>query len=138
MGALKMVDMLNCLGLHYRTMGNCWLPLDSLRKHNITKFELQENLKQNSCSLVGDKRFQSLMAEVLSYVGPLLSCASQGGEKLSRGGCLAVRVAVRMCRRMVAKIEAKQYNTIGDHEKMFSVEVLGDMAKSVWTSAEVR
>merc|ERR1712039_636282 len=103
---------------------------------NISSSELLQNLKQDSCSLVGDKRFQDLMADLLSHVGPLLSCASQGGEKLSRGGCLAVRVAVRMCRRMIARIEAKEYNTIGDHEKMFSMEVLGDMAKSVWSSGE--
>lgn len=130
--ALQLTDMLNCVGHHRRTRGLCWIPQESLQRHGVPAAELERNLLQETSSLVGDARWETLMRELVAHVPPLLRRATQGGEQLSGGSRLAVRAAVRMCRRMVARIEQRGYNSLGPHEEMFSWRVVGDVAGAVW------
>ena len=65
---------------------------------------------------------------------PLLHHAAKGGEKLPTGARLAVRAAVRMCKRVLAQIEARDYDSIQKRAKMFSWRAVGDMAGALWGS----
>lgn len=133
--ALRLTDMLNCVGHHFRTMGLNWIPSEMLTKHGIPLTELESNLRQESKSLIEDERWRSLMRGLLALVPPLLRRAARGGKKLSAGGRIAVRAAVRMCSRMVSRIEARGYNSLGPHEEMFTWRLAGDIAGAMWDNS---
>lgn len=132
--ALQLTDLLNCVGHHYRTLGNCNIPFEALQRHGIEFSELQQNLSGESTTLIADKRWQALMQELLSPVRPLLQHASWSGEQLPGKGRLAVRVAVRMCMRVVLSIEKRSYDSINRRAKMFTVRTIGDVAGSIFGS----
>jgi len=130
--ALKLTDMLNCIGHHQRTLGFCWIPRECLERHKVSETELLSNLQQTSSTLVGNPRWKSIMQELLAIVPPLLQRATRGGEMLPNGARLAVRTAVRMCSRMVLQIEDRDYNSIGPHQEMFSWRMVADVAGAMW------
>jgi len=130
--ALKLTDMLNCIGHHHRTLGLCWIPRECLERHKVSETELRSNLQQTSSTLVGDLRWKSIMQELLAIVPPLLQRATRGGEMLPSGARLAVRTAVRMCSRMVLQIEDRDYNSLGPHQEMFTWRMVADVAGAMW------
>mmetsp|Transcript_136587 Transcript_136587/g.248984 ORF Transcript_136587/g.248984 Transcript_136587/m.248984 type:complete len:370 (-) Transcript_136587:70-1179(-) len=126
--ALQLTDMLNCVGHHFRTLGNRTIPKDLLREHGISESELETNLRGDSSSLVGHAEWQALMAKLLAPVRPWLQHAAWAGERLPRKSCIAVRVGVRMCMRVVLHIERRGYNSINTRTQMFTVRTIGDVA----------
>lgn len=129
--ALLLTDMLNCVGHHYRTLASRNVPLESLQRHQISEAELQQNLLCEKANLPGDARWQALMQELLEPVRPLLQHAAWAGEQLPGKGRLAVRVAVRMCSRVVVNIEKRKYDSINQRAKMFTVRTIGDVAGAI-------
>merc|ERR1712139_433706 len=102
-----------------------------MQQYGIDESELERNLKGEAKNLPGDPRWQGLMQELLSPVRPLLQHASWAGEQLSGKGRIAVRVAVRMCMRVVVHIEKRNYDSIKRRAKMFTVSTIGDVAGAI-------
>jgi len=129
--ALQLTDLLNCVGHHYRTLGNRTIPKDLLQRYEIDESELERNLRGEMSNLASDPRWQALMQELLSPIRPLLQHASWAGEQLPGKSRVAVRVAVRMCMRVVVHIEKRKYDSINRRTKMFSVSTIGDVAGAI-------
>lgn len=132
--ALRLTSMLACLGHNRRAYGLCVIPTDVLQKQGVPFEESEQNLLLQSTSLKADPRWRQAMKGILAHVEPLLRQAAVGGERLSHGGSIAVRVAIRMCRRVVANIEARDYEVIAESEEMFSWRAVADLAGAVWES----
>merc|ERR1719198_2034987 len=129
--ALQLTDMLNCVGHHYQTLASRNIPAQALERHQISECELQQNLSGEKSNLSGDARWQTMMQELLAPVRPLLQHAAWAGEQLPGKGRLAVRVAVRMCSRVVVNIEKRRYDSINQRAKMFTVRTIGDVAGAI-------
>lgn len=136
--ALQLTDLLNCVGHHYRTLGNRTIPKDLLREHGISESELESNLRGDSSSLVGHPEWQALMAKLLAPVRPWLQHAAWAGERLPRKSCVAVRVGVRMCMRVVLHIEKRGYNSINSRTQMFTVKTVGDVAAGAMRGSGIK
>lgn len=132
--ALQLTSQLNSLGPDFLDGGSCCIPSQLLERHGLQVEELEHNLRGTSLSLVTDHRWKALMRGLLAYVPKLLLMARRGGEELPTAAKVAVRAAVRMCQRTVSRIEARDYNTFGPRESMFSWHVVGDVAGAMWSS----
>lgn len=135
--SLQIVDWLNCVGHHGRTCDFCAIPEEVLTRHRIDSAELVQNITGKSSTLQNDPRHQAMMKEMLGHVPLLLIMARRGGEKLPLSSRVAVRLAIRMCRRVLTSIEARGYNSLGPHQAMFSLSILSDAAGAMWSAGEV-
>lgn len=134
--ALQLLDMINCVGHHHRLHGGLAVPANALERHNITETEVFTNAQGNSKSLVGDKRWSRLVAEMLAELQPLLHIARNGGLQLTAGSRFAVLAALKMCNRVIATIQGPQaYDNLTQRTKMFSVWTVTDVCAAACETA---
>lgn len=126
--ALQLLDMFNCVGHHHRLHEGLAVPVNALDRHNIKETEVIINALGNSKSLLEDKRWSQLMAEMLAELQPLLRIAREGGLQLDAGGRFAVLAALKMCHRVIGTIQGPQaYDNLTQRSKMFSARTVADI-----------
>eukprot|EP00927_Polykrikos_kofoidii_P057524 TRINITY_DN51664_c0_g1_i1.p1 TRINITY_DN51664_c0_g1~~TRINITY_DN51664_c0_g1_i1.p1 ORF type:complete len:356 (-),score=65.64 TRINITY_DN51664_c0_g1_i1:227-1294(-) len=136
--ALQLIDLVNCIGHHRRTLGHRSVPAEVSARHGLSAEEIESNSLGKASGLERDPRWRAAMEDLLAPARPLLSRAALGGERLPGGGRIAVRAAVRMGRRVVGQIEARGYDTLHKRSKMFSLRALGDLAGALWRPSEAK
>lgn len=126
--ALQLLDMFNCVGHHHRLHEGLAVPVNALDRHNIKETDVIINALGNSKSLLEDKRWSQLMAEMLAELQPLLRIAREGSLQLDAGGRFAVLAALKMCHRVIGTIQGPQdYDNLTQRSKMFSARTVADI-----------
>ena len=128
--ALQLCDWANCVGHHF-SFGQRNVPVSLLKKHGVKDEDIAHAVEASDKALTRSPGWQALMQELLAPVFPLLLRATAAGERLSGPGRFAVRVAVKMARRVAKQIEDRGYDSLTQRAQMFSWRTAGDITAAL-------